>query len=86
MSPEVQKFIEDNIALIDADNWQEVLYRATKMKKPLIAELIYFVVSSEVEDDSTKTPHTMTLGLGMALNKIIGNYEVLESVIKSMKE
>ena len=84
MSPEIEKFFKDkeNQKLINYNQWKEVLYKASKTKGLLISELIYVIVSGDIEEVKDRQ---MTIGLSDELNKIIQNNEILEEMLNKLK-
>ena len=82
-SPEAKKFIEDNINLINNNKWEEVLCEASRTNGLQIGELIYLLVSCEI-DDKKNIP--MTTNLSIALNKIINYYEVFNNALEHLKK
>ena len=47
-SPEVEKFIKENIDLIEANKWEEVFLRVKKENNKLINEFIYIIDTSDI--------------------------------------
>ena len=85
MSKEVKDFIKNNIDLIYDDDWEEVLYKASKTKGLFMAELIYSFVHVDNPEKENKSGNKITVLLSDALSKIIGNYEDLDKAIKKLK-
>ena len=72
----------ENQNLIENSQWKELLYKATKTRGVLIAELVYCLASVEENYPQDKR---MTIGLSDELNKIIQNNEILEEIFKKIK-
>ena len=87
MSPELKAFLKDkdNQELLNNNQWQELLYKASKTKDVLIGELIYVLVAPDLPNKADKTGNPMTTGLSLALDKMIKNHEILENSLKNIR-
>ena len=74
---EISDFIKDNIDLIDNDQWKKLLKKAANTKGILLAELIYYLVSAEIDTNS----NSMTTSLSRALNDIVAIYKVVSEAV-----
>ena len=65
------------------NNWEEVLCKASNTNGLQIGELIFCLVSCEMND---KKDISMTTNLSVALNKMINYYEVFNNAVKQLKK
>lgn len=77
----VKKLIENNVDLIDNDNWKELIFKAVKEGRDVLFCLWELLISADKEQKQKN----MDVGFGEEIIRIIENYEILENAMKSLK-
>jgi hypothetical protein len=78
----VKKLIENNIDLIDNDNWKELIFKAVKEGRDVLFCLWELLISADKEQKQKN----MDVGFGEEIIRIIENYEILENAMNSLIE